>query len=113
MQLAQNPVRHGTHCWVLHPGFAGQIVGEARAGINNRSRSNHPEMVAACADGEQFILFKKIYRHDTPLLFPDDHTGPQRMCDSVLWTSGKSEKWVRWLSKYLREKSVADPMDDL
>lgn len=71
-------------------------------------------MVAACKDGEQFILFKKIYRHDTPLLFPNDaHIGPNKMCDAVVWSSGKPEKWVRWTSKYLREKSVADPMDDL
>lgn len=88
------------------------MVGEARAGVNNRSRSHHPHMVSACRDGEQFILFKKIYRHDTPLLFPeDDSVGPIKMCDSALWASGKAEKWVRWKSKYLLEKCRADDHD--
>lgn len=114
MLCAQNPIRHGTYCWVLHPAFPNEIVGEARAGVNNKSRSHHPHMVAACKDGEQYILFKKIHRPDTPLLFPDDaHGRSRKMCDSVLWKSGKSEKWVRWTSKYLREKSMVDPLDDL
>lgn len=98
---------------MLHPGFPNEIVGEARAGVNNKSRSHHPHMVAACKDGQQYILFKKIHRHDTPLLFPDDaHIGPLKMCDAALWVSGKPEKWVRWSSKYLREKCEADPTEE-
>jgi hypothetical protein len=98
----------------LHPELPGEIVGEARAGVNNKSRSHHPEMVSACKDGEQYILFKKIYRHNTPLLFSDDgDRWPIKMCDSALWKSGKPERWVRWLSKYLRDKSVADGMDEV
>lgn len=113
MWLVQIPLSYGTHCWVLHPGFPNEVVGEARAGVNNRSRSSHPELVSACKDGEQYILFKKIHRHDTPLLFPDDaNIGPQKMCDVVLWTSGKAEKWVRWSCKYLREKSIANTPDN-
>jgi hypothetical protein len=90
------------------------VVGEARAGVNNKSRSNHSHLVAACNDGEQFILFKKIHRHDTPLLYPDDpHIGQAKMCDGALWSSGKPEKWVRWKSRYLRQKSIEDPTDEI
>jgi hypothetical protein len=96
----------------LHPDLPGEIVGEARAGVNNKSRSHHPEMVSACRDGEQYILFKKIYRHDAPLLFSDDgDSEPIKTCGAALWVSGKPERWVRWLSKYLRDKSVADTLD--
>jgi hypothetical protein len=77
----------------------------AKAGINNKSRSYHPEMVSQLKDGQQFILFKKILRKDTPLIFPNDaHIGPIKTCDAVLWASGTSEKWVRWSSVYLQEK---------
>lgn len=102
----QAPIRYGVHCWVLHPEYNNEVIGEARAGVNNRSRSHHTQMVAACKDGQQFILFKKVFRHDIPLLFPDDpNIGRDKMCDGVLWTSGKSEKWVRWNCRYLRDKS--------
>ena len=107
----QTPLRHGTHCWVLHPGFANQVVGEARAGINNKSRSHHPNMVSMLNDGEQWILFKKIHRRNTPLMFPDDaQAGSRTTCDAMLWASGKTERWVRWSSQYLREK-VDDDSD--
>lgn len=59
MWLEQTPLKHGLHCWVLHPGFPDEVVGEARAGVNNKSRSNHMDLVESCADGEQYILFKK------------------------------------------------------
>ena len=114
MSWVQNHVRHDTYCRVLHPGFPDEVVGEARAGVNNKSHSSHLHMILACADVKQYIFFKKIHRHDTPLFFPDDaHIGPLKMCDAVLWAFGKPEKWVRWVSKYLREKYVAAPMDDL
>ena len=85
----QHPLRPGTKCWVLHPGFDNVVVGEAKAGVHNRSRSQQKHLVTACKDGQQFILFKKIYRRDTPLLFPDDAgIGPIKSCDSVVWASG-------------------------
>lgn len=69
-------------------------------------------MVSACKDGEQFILIKKIHRHDVPLLYPDDaNVGPSKMCDAALWASGKKEKWVRWSCRYLREKVDEDQTD--
>ena len=103
---AQIPLRHGTHCWVLHPGYNNEVVGEAKAGVNNKSRSQLTHLVTSCKDGQQYILFKKIYRHDAPLLFPDDaHIGQIKMCDAALWAPGKVEKWVRWPCRYLRDKS--------
>lgn len=98
---------------MLHPGYNNEVIGEARAGVHNRSRSHLTHLVSACKDGQQFILFKKLYRHDIPLLFPDDpNVGPLKMCDAVLWASGKGEKWVRWSSRYLREKTMARPILD-
>ena len=112
MWCSQTPIRHGTHCWVFHPGFGNQIIGEARAGVNNKSRSNHPDMVAMLKDGEQWILFKVIHRHDVPLMFPDDpHLGPHKMCDSVLKMTGRAETWVRWSSKFLRAQVDEDTVD--
>ena len=80
-------------------------MGEARAGVNNKSRSYQTQLVESCADGEQYILFKRIFRLDTPLLYPNDpHTEHIKMCDQALWDSGKvGEKWVKWSSQYLRE----------
>jgi hypothetical protein len=105
----QDPLRPGTKCWVLHPGFHGVVVGEAKAGVHNRSRSQQKEMVNACKDGQQFILFKRIYRHDTPLLFPDDAgIGPGKMLDNVVHSSGNKEKWVRWSCRYLRYREAED-----
>lgn len=109
MQVALRP---GTKCWVLHPGFKNEVVGEAKAGVHNKSRSQQKDLVATCEDGQQYILFKKIYRHDTPLLFPDDaNIGKGKMCDSVVRASGRVEKWVRWPCKYLHEKAEAGPME--
>lgn len=108
MWLEQTPLKHGLHCWVLHLGFPNKVVGEARAGVNNKSRSNHMDLVELCADGEQYILFKKKFRHDTPVLFPDDpNTGHIKMCDQALWEKA-TEKWVKWKSQYLREKILDD-----
>lgn len=79
------PLNYGTHCWVLHPGFPDKIIGEARAGFNNKSRSHHPEMVSQLKNGQQFIFFKKILRKDTPLIFPNDaNIGPIKMFKAVL-----------------------------
>jgi hypothetical protein len=78
------------------PRFNGVVVGEAK-GVHNRSRSQQKHLVEACKDGQQFILFKKIYRHDTPLLFPDDAgIGSGKMLDNVVHSSGNKGKWVRW-----------------
>ena len=105
LHFVQIPLRHSTPCWVLHPGFNNDVVGEAKAGVNNKSRSQRTDLVSACKDGQQYILFKKIHRHDAPLLFPDDaHIGPIKMCDAVLWAPGKAEKWVRWPCRYLVAK---------
>ena len=99
------PLRYGTHCWVMHPALNDAVIGIARAGVNSRSRSHHTDLVHACEDGQQCILFKKLFRQDVPLLFPDDVLiGSKKTCDSVLWSSGKGERWVRWACKYLREK---------
>ena len=103
------PLRYGTQCWVMHPGFNNAVIGIARAGVNSRSRSQNTDLVHACDEGQQCILFKKLFRHDMPLLFPDDVLlGPTPTCDSVLWASGKGEKWVRWSCKYLRERLDED-----
>ena len=81
------------HCWMLHPGFSNQIIGEARAGINNKSRSSHLDMVAALNDGEQWRLFKMVHRYDVSLMFLDNsHLGSHKMCDAVLRTYGRAEK---------------------
>ena len=89
-------------------------MGEAKAGVNNRSRSQQKELVGRCKDGQQFILFKKIHRHDTPLLFPyDPHIGQNKMCDSVVWSAGNPEVWVRWWCRYLVEFADADPIQDV
>ena len=107
----QIPLRPGTRCWVLHPGFNNMVVGEAKAGVNNKSRSQQKHLVDRCTDGQQFILFKKIHRHDTPLLFPNDpHIGANKMCDSVLWSPGNPEQWVRWWSRYLIDMATAEPI---
>ena len=109
----QTPLRPGTKCWVLHPGFGHAVVGVAKAGVHNRSRSLNKELVARCEDGQQFILFKKIYRHDTPLIFDKDPgIGLNVMCDSVVWSSGNPERWVRWWCKYLIDVSATDLPDD-
>ena len=42
------PLRYGTHCWVMHPGFNNDVIGIARAGVNSRSRSHHTDLVHAC-----------------------------------------------------------------
>lgn len=97
----------------MHPGFDYVVVGEAKAGVNNKSRSLHKDLVARCKDGQQFILFKKIHRHDTPLLFPyDTHIGSNPMCDKVVWSPGKPEVWVRWWSRCLVDMADADPIPD-
>ena len=108
----QVPLRPNTKCWILHPGFNNEVVGEAKAGVHNKSRSVHKHLVSAYRDGEQYILFKKIYRHDTPLLFPDDaHIGPSKMCDAALWNPGRPEKWVRWPCRFLHEKTEEASLD--
>lgn len=110
----QTPLRPGTRCWVLHPGFYNTVVGEAKAGVNNKSRSQQKHLVERCKDGQQYILFKKIHRHDTPLLFPNDpHIGSNTMCDGVLWSSGKAEHWVRWWSRYLIDMATAEPLESV
>lgn len=80
-------------------------MGEARAGVNNKSSSYKTHLVESCADGEQYILFKRIFRPDTPLLYPDDpHIGHIKTCDQALWENERvGEKWVKWSSQYLRE----------
>lgn len=84
---------------------------EAKTRVNNKFRSQKIHLVSTCKDGQQFILFKIINCHDTPLVFPDNvHIGPSKMCNGVLWASSKQEKWVSWSSMYLHEKSEADPM---
>ena len=105
------PLRYGIHCWVMHPDYNNAVIGIARAGVNSRSRSHHTDLVHSCEEGQQCILFKKLFRHDIPLLFQDfAHTGPKKTCDSVLWVSGKGEKWVRWSCKFLREKMDDDAL---
>ena len=107
------PLRYGTQCWVMHPAFNNAVIGIARAGVNSRSRSQHTDLVHACEDGQQCILFKKLFRQDAPLLFPDDVlTGSKKTCDSVLWSSGRGERWVRWTCKYLREKMDDDMLPE-
>lgn len=100
--VAQDPIRPGTRIWVLHPAVKGQVVAEAKAGVNMKSRSTHKQLVARCKVGQQFILLKKIYRSDTPLLFPNDpNVGPNKMCDAYVWNAGNPEQWVRWWSRLL------------
>lgn len=90
------------------------VVGEAKAGVNNKSRSVQKHLVERCKDGQQYILFKKIHRHDTPLLFPNDaHNGSNTMCDGVLWSAGKAEIWVRWWSRYLIDMATAEPLESV
>lgn len=88
-------------------------MGEAKAGVNSRSRSQNADLVSRCKDGQQFICFKKIHRPDTPLLFDKDPgIGPNKMCDSVLWSSGNPERWVRWWCKYLIDIAASDHDED-
>jgi hypothetical protein len=111
MSHVQIPVRPGTRYWVLHPGYNFQVVGEAKAGVNNKSRSQHKQLVDRCKDGQQYILFKKIHQHDTPLIFPNDpHIGRNQMCDGVICSNGNAGKWVRWWSRYLIEMATAKPV---
>lgn len=110
--IMQIPVRPGTRCWVLHPGYNFEVVGEAKAGVNNKSRSQQKQLVARCKDGQQYILFKRIFRHDTPLIFPNDpHVGPNKMIDSVVCSAGNAGQWVQWWSRYLIEMATARPVD--
>ena len=110
----QTPLRPGTRCWVLHPGYNFQVVGEAKAGVNNKSRSQQTQLVSRCKDGQQYILFKKIYRHDTPLIFPNDpHIGTNKMCDSVVWSPGNPGQWVRWWCRYLIDMASARPVSNV
>ena len=103
-----------THYWVLHPGFPNKIIGEARAGINNKSRSHYPEIVFQLKNGQQFIFFRKILRKDTPLIFPNDtNIEPIKMFEAVIWASGNSEKWVRWPSVYLQKKCTPGSTENL
>lgn len=86
----------------MHPGFGHNVIGEAKAGVNNKSRSVQKQLVRRAKDGQQFILFRKIYRHDTPLIFPDDpDIGLNMMCDHVVCDEGSTGQWVRWWSRYL------------
>jgi hypothetical protein len=111
--VVQIPLRPGTRCWVLHPHFNFQVVGEAKAGVNNRSRSVQQHLVDRCKDGQQFILFKKLHRHGVPLIFPNDPgIGSDKMCDGVVWTPGKDGKWIRWWSRYLIDMATAQPINN-
>lgn len=88
-------------------------MGEAKAGVNNRSRSQNTDLVDRCKDGQQFILFKRVHRHDTPLIFDKDPgIGANLMLDNVVWTSGNPERWVRWWCKYLIDIASSDLGDD-
>ena len=70
-------------------------------------------LVVTCKDGQQFILFKRIHCHNTPLLFDKDPgIEPNKMCDGVLWTYGNPERWVRWWCKYLIDIAAADHDED-
>lgn len=86
-------------------------MGEAKAGVNNKSRSQQKHLVERCKDGQQYILFKKIHRHDTPLIFPHDpQVGANTMCDDHVWSPGKPESWVRWWSRFLIDMATAEPV---
>jgi hypothetical protein len=88
-------------------------VGEAKASVTNRSHSQNTDLVDRCKDGQQFILFKRVHRHDTPLIFDKDPgIGANTMCDSVVWSSGNPERWVRWWCKYLIDIAASDLGDD-
>ena len=106
----QTPIRPGTKCYVLHPDYGHHVVGEAKAGVNNKSRSLQKSLVKRAKDGQQFILFKKVYRHGTPLIFPNDpHIAPNQTCDGVVLSAGRTGQWVRWWCRYLIDMSTINP----
>ena len=82
LSYVQSPVHCGTRVWVLHSDFNGEVIGIANAGVNNKSCSIRKTFVQRCNDGQQFILFKNIFRHDTSFLPTIRTLGPGR-CATV------------------------------
>jgi hypothetical protein len=107
--MAQDIVRVGVVCWVLHPGCGTKPVAEGiaggAAGTNNTAEGTVRSFLEElCDDGQQRVTLTKMYRKNTDLLIPDNNARSKYL-DDYVYPPAPSGTCVTWYSRYLIPKS--------
>lgn len=74
---AQESVRVGAECWVLHPAYGTRPVAEGIAGSTPHPKNTDISicrslLATLCEDGQQTVKVTKLHRKYTELMFPDE-----------------------------------------
>ena len=106
--LAQDYVRVGARCWVLHPGSGIKPVAEGIAGgAPSRHKAGDGSgltfLEELCEDGQQMVTVTKIYKKNTELMYIEDDT-ISKYLDDYVTPPAHPDTIVRWKSRYLAEK---------
>lgn len=103
--FAQDFVREGAQCWVLHPHNGTKPVAEGIAGgapsrhsIGDGSGSSFLEDL--CNEGQQMVKVTKVYKKNTELMYVENRQCAKFLDEYVTPTA----PMVNWAARYLAEK---------